>query len=303
MFINVVIPTCPLHIKYIDKAITSVLEQTRKADRIVCVLNEYMRHMSQYSVLESKFKENGIIFAQSETWNVAGINRKLGTEYVVRHPVKDNSIIVYHDVDDIMLPNKLEHIEYFFNKYKCALLVHLIEYQWENKVWKNIDVKNIRVIKSENINKKLKDLTYNLDIDNTSPDKHHPKHNIRWSMIFGNIRKKTKSSRVHHGLVSVNTEIFKDENLYWTDKPTGQDVLFVNEVNRKYQNSLIVLHPYCKIVGTDHVRKYGDKIYKTKGMKVVNYTPVLKSDSSKEQIKEHEGFDFDFSQYLKKSTI
>ncbi len=315
MYINVVIPTCPLHIKYIRSALDSVHTQTRHADRIICVLNEYTRHQNRYQTIEQLYPQ--VIFVKSETWNVAGVNRALGTQYVVDHPLPllpspTLAIISYHDVDDIMFPNKLAHLEYYFKKYKCDLLVHQIDYDWEKKVWEDKNVKSVKVIKKHHIENKLREYTYNLDITNDSPDKYEPKYNVRWSLIFGQIRKKTKSSRVHHGLVSVNTRIFKNGNIYWTDKPTGQDVLFVNEVNRQFNNSLIVQHAYCKVVGKEHIRKYGNKIYRSKYGKILDYKPIESYDTQdsektekteKTENTKHEGFDFDFRQYLKKSVI
>ena len=133
MFINVIIPSCPLHIKYIDKALTCVLEQTRKADRIVCVVNEYTRYKGEYLAFEKKF--NTVHFVKSENWNVAGVNRKLGTEYVLYCDLggrgdKEQSLIVYHDVDDLMYKGKLEHVE------KLFLVQFLLKVRLKQRVWK-----------------------------------------------------------------------------------------------------------------------------------------------------------------------
>ena len=302
MFINVVIPTCPFHIKYIQTAIDSVYNQSLKADRIVCVLNEFKRYEEDYKKIIDNNKD--VVFIKYDGWNVAGANRRLGTKYILERTNEksmDSSIICYHDVDDIMLPNKLEHVSALFDKYRCDLLLHEIEYDWEKKEWKDINVNKVNVIYSNTINKRLKEYTKNLDITNHSINKYNPEYNVRWNLIFGKKYKKTKSSRIHHGLASVKTSIFKSGNLYWTDKTTGQDVLFVNEVNRQLSNSLIVLHPYCKIVGKDHVRRYGNKIYKHKRSKQVKYK-LDKDDNFRDNIK-HEGFDFDFTKYLKKKVI
>ena len=115
------------------------------------------------------------------------------------------------------------------------------------------------------------------------------------------MRKKTRSSTIHHGLVTVNMRVFNGGKVFWTDKPTGQDVLFVNEINREFGGALIALHPYCQIVGEEHIRRYGDSIYKKKTLKKVGYK--LAGNDKVGKLQAHGGFNFDYTPFLKKKII
>jgi len=269
MIVNVVIPCCSLHRKYLQDTFKSIYEQSVQPDRIICVLNEYTRYKKSFDEIIEK--NNKIEYIKCDEWNVAGINRKIGTDKV------KEGIIIYQDADDIMYKDRIEKIIYFFDKYNCSLLVHLHDHSFQKRNYKNNE--DIEYILSNEINDTLEKETRAFSKITSNKrewceyGRDLPEHNPRWGEFFGNRENKNKCSKIHHGNCAVNSNIFNNEEKpFWIERPTGQDVFFVNEVTRVYKNSMIILYPLIMTIGNEHYRRYGNKILKKKRQKDSNYT-------------------------------
>lgn len=270
MIINIIIPCCSLHRKYLDMSLQSIYDQTLQPDRIIVIINEYFRYKEEYDNIIAKHPK--CEFIKEEGWHVAGKNRQIGT-----HLVKEG-LILYHDADDMMYPNKIEIVKYMFKKYNCSLLVHLVDSNYDYRPIAKIN--KIRVYDTKFVNEILEKNTNNFSpIPNIPTEYCHlgrdiENRNERWGLHFGNRNNKNNCSKICHGHVSVNSDVFKNiSEPLWILKPSGQDVFFVNEVTRVYKNSIIIDYPLTVTIGADHIRRIGDNIVHKKSKSILKYTP------------------------------
>lgn len=119
MLINIIIPVCSLHIKYINTLITSINNQTRKPDKVIFILNEYSRYSQEYNEIIHNNSE--FCYIKIDVWKTAGENRNIGYDYVIK---SNESIALFYDVDDIMSNYLCEIVENVFEKHKCDMLIY-----------------------------------------------------------------------------------------------------------------------------------------------------------------------------------
>lgn len=255
MFINIVIPVCSLHIKYIEKCIESIKYQTRQPNLIIFVLNEYTKFKNRYDEIIDKYDFENYMFIKIDTWEKAGSNRNIGSKYA-----NLEGIIIYQDVDDLMHIQRCEMVEKCFEKYSCSLLLHLSyqDYQYNNQIH---DINNFKIILPDEVNNIIK----NVLKDNT----------INFAYYFGNTNNKNKHSSLHHGQCCVLGSLIKD-NLWSNDLHSGEDIKFVSDMTRKYENTLILLVPLIITVGRENIRLVNGKVCQGKKMKILDIEPEIK---------------------------
>lgn len=254
MFINIVIPVCSLHIKYIDICLASIFNQTRLPDKIVLVANEYSRYKEKYDNILNNF--NNVTLIKIDTWEKPGINRNIGSKECT------SGIILYQDVDDVLHPQRCEIVEKCFEKYDCSLLLHLAdqEYQYKNTIYSEYNM-----IKREFVNETLINETNLFNSD----------EHVNFSYYFGNRNNKNKHSSIHHGMCCVSADVMKENIDIWKNFYSAEDLQFVSDITRKYKNTIILLLPLVVSVGTDHIRLIDERVCHKKTQKEINYDPVL----------------------------
>lgn len=258
-FVNIVIPVCSLHKMCIQKCIDSINRQTRIPDKIILVLNEYEKYKTDYDVIISNNLE--CEFVKINTWEKPGINRNIGSNQC------SDGIILYQDVDDIMHPQRCELVEKCFDKYDCDLLLHesvqdyTYSYQPQNFILK---LEDKHIIMPNDVTLKMEKT---LDFINYRA--------VNFAKYFGNIDKKNKHSSLHNGQCCVKTKILKENKNIWADYYEAEDIKFVNDVTRKYKNTIILMMPLVIVVGREHIRLIDKKVCHKKNHKVIDYDPVL----------------------------
>lgn len=253
MFINVVIPCCSLHIKWIKPCLLNLSEQTRKPNNVILVLNEYSRYKNEYDEIINDYPE--YIFVKIETFERPGINRNIGSKYATE------GIIIYHDVDDLMHKQKCEIVEYLFETYKCGLLLHY-SYKSYQEIPHEFNVDNLKIIEQNKVTTELNEKTNIFKDENCI---------IHFNHYFGYINNKNGHSAVCHGHCNVLCNLVKENETFWTDFHESEDVIFNNRITKKYKNTLILLEPLTITVGEEHIRKIDNDIYHKKSKKLLNY--------------------------------
>lgn len=257
LLINIVIPVCSLHISYIENCIESIKNQTRLPNNVVLVLNEYSRYKTEYDKILNEHTD--YIFVKIDTWETPGTNRNIGSSHCI------NGIIIYQDVDDIMHPQRCELVEMYFEKYKCDLLLHgCIQDYSSSKNKKNVlKFSKKYIISQKNVNAELEKFEFFHD---NSPI-------INFSNNFSVLN--DKKINLTHGECCVKVSLLKDNDNSWKNYYKSEDLYFVNNITKKYKNTLIVLHNLVTIVGKEHIRLIGNDVKKYKSQKKIKYEPIL----------------------------
>lgn len=258
LFVNVVIPVCSLHIKYLDNCIKSLNNQTRFPNKVIFVLNEYAKYNKIYeNIMDLLNKNIHHECIKINTWEKPGPNRNIGSKHII---ASEDSIIIYHDVDDLMHKQRCELVEKCFYTYNCDMLLHLAFQDYE-KINDKYDIKN--VILSDTINDTLKDINF---FNNNS--------SINFSYYFGDRNNKNGHSKLHHGQCCISTNILK--TIQWSDLHSGEDLQFVSDATREYKNTVILLAPLVIVVGRDNIRLIDGSVCHKKKLIGLKYMPNLK---------------------------
>lgn len=279
MFINVIIPVCSLHIKYIKTIINSIKAQTRKPDKVIFVLNEYSRYEDAYEeIIEDN---NDYFYIKIDTWKTAGENRNIGYTEVIQ---SDDSIILFFDVDDIMSHILCEVVEYVFVKYKCDLLIYGSSRN-KNKLINDYPNKNINKNDTnfpKNNKEILIDFIKSKIIRPAFPD--YKAKYIDELLIHPNIThdvfqdKEKKNNvikfKIAAGECAVSYKVIKNKT-YFANISNGEDRHFIAKVTYKYKNTYILPIVLSQIVGNEHIRIENKQILQSPDKIILDYKPVL----------------------------
>ncbi len=239
MIINVIVPVCSLHIKYMHALINSIKSQTRKPDKVIFIINEYDRYIEQYDKIISENTE--YCYVKINVWKSAAENRNIGYDYVIE---SDESIVLFYDVDDIMSPILCEVVEDIFIKYKCDLFVYGASNKQQNIISDKKDMRTDNMLTPA--------ITTNL-FNNKSE------------------RNRIINFRVAYGECAVSYKIIKNKK-YFINITSGEDRYFVKTITSFYKNTYITPTPLSHIVGDDHIRIEDGKIF---GKNILDYVPNL----------------------------
>lgn len=204
--ISIVIPCIPRDIKYLDRLLNSIKNQTYLPHEVIIALSGISQKESR--LLETKLKtpKFPIYISGTATKKYASENRNRGAYYAT------GDIISFMDADDTMHPEKLFFVNHYFNLYHPRVFIHGY----------SIGINNIvKLPKKHNImfGKKIYDLA----------------KTERGLLVDFNEEKWWISEKMHHGHVSISKDIVK--NVKYREGRQfrrGQDSIFVRDILKHY---------------------------------------------------------------------
>ena len=207
--ISIIIPCIPRDIKFLDRLLDSIRNQTFKPHEVIICLsetddlqaekikNDLQKYNLPLKIINTTDKRNA-----SQNRN-AGIDNSTG------------NILSFMDADDVMHPKKLYYVNKYFNEYNPYIFVH--------SYVKNMDVNKAVINNKPNLYNGIYvwDLLmkYNGKIVNVEDGY------SKWGVFLN----------VHHGHVSVKREVV--DNVRYREEPLfrrGQDSIFIRDVINHY---------------------------------------------------------------------
>lgn len=116
--IGVAIPCYKGHVDILQQLLESIEKQTRKPDKVVVSCSSWNEEKFPYSRESYSFPIEFIVHPEKK---VVAENRNCAADHL------DTDIITFIDADDTMHPQRLEIIEYCFQDYNVAILLHNYE--------------------------------------------------------------------------------------------------------------------------------------------------------------------------------
>ncbi len=225
MKISVIIPCAIQHINLLNNNIKSIIEQLNKNDEIIISISEYN---IKYEPIVKSLNATIILHKEKKT---CGENRQACVN------VATGDIIVSHDADDDMHPQKISIIKHLFDKYPN--LNHL-QHTWLSHEKNRECFKKIAPIGA---------------FETINPD------NIQ--IIPWNLSQVIESGFVlASGHQSFRKKVL--EKVSWTDKKRGSDDKFNRSVNKEYGGCYIIkyhLTRYNQYLTTLNVDEFIKSIY------------------------------------------
>ena len=163
--------------------------------------------------LENKYKKKGLKIIRNYSSLSESQNAQKGANY------SNCDLILYTHADDLMHPQKIEIIDYFFKKFPNIVHInHEYSFGVNNK---KFDLKKIKFANNEEVSKICQNLEKYTNKD--------------WYNL--------PNKRTHAGHTSIRRKIFNSISWDSDNKGDGQDSIFCRKVCNKFNNSIILFVP------------------------------------------------------------
>jgi len=204
--LSIIVPCFPPHIKYLNKLILNINNQTVLPEEIIVAISEMNNHDGNN--LQTDLQENSnikIIVFPTLNKCTAGMNRNRGVEKA------NHDYVMFLDADDLYHNQKIEITEKIINKYISQdppnLIIHSFHWKTECCALDNIiNLNDIKLIDSN----KIYDDTFPTKIRNLSQETGN----------YGDTNLMTNFP-IHHGVITVKRNVF--EKIRYTSMPSGED--------------------------------------------------------------------------------
>lgn len=215
MKLSVVVPCFPPHIKFLESCITDLKKQTYSNFEIIIALSETSNDIALQ--LENKLQSIlPIKILATLDKQYAGQNRNRGGKYA------SGDIICFIDVDDFTHPQKLEFVNYVFEKYNPKMFLHA--YLWKNQNFTIVEEFDNIILESS---QKIFDQTFGIP---------STRDYIKEALPETNICLKLDNYEFHHGHVSIHKSVL--DSITYNDRLSGQDSIFCRDVLWSFNNTL-----------------------------------------------------------------
>ena len=194
--------------------IQNILQSTLLPNEIIISLNNVQIIGEQLvDNLENKYKKKGVKIIRNYSSLTEGQNRQKGSGY------SSCDLILYTDADDLMHPQKIEIIDYFFKKFPNIVHInHEFSYGVNTKVF---DLKKINFADNNEVSK----ICQNLELYN----------NLDWYNL--------PNKQVHTAHTSIRKKILNSVSWDLDKTGVGQDSIFCRKVCNKFNKSIILFVP------------------------------------------------------------
>lgn len=227
MKISVVIPCIPKHIYLLKNILQSLLENTVKPYEVIIYMNLFNKLKEQIKEIENIFsKVLNLVIINNKGKKYAGPSRQKGSEKV------SGDIIVYLDADDLVHPQLIEIVDYFFSNYDIMHLNYTF-IPFDRK-FKNYNLDKIEITNSDTINKFIDDaFIHNKFNGIIIPDR-------KWQYDVPKIWYGSKfiGKPVPNGTTVIKKEVL--DKVTWPNIKGGEDLVFCWNVAKEFRKSIII---------------------------------------------------------------
>jgi glycosyltransferase involved in cell wall biosynthesis len=222
--ISIVVPIYKPHFPLFSDIVNQIMKQTEKPFEVIVACSECNEtdKTTYFTIHNDIFNKNNITYIISDTINkcYAGPNRNRGAL------LASGDYVMFLDADDIISPYKIEISKKILSKYEPNMFIH--SFVWNKNIdyeFKNYDINNITIID----NQKIFDDTKAKFKHKFYPRNRNKEYIGKYpTQIFINSTDPTTYYHIHQGFICVKKNIFSTHQ--YTDKPRGQDGLFVRDV-------------------------------------------------------------------------
>ena len=197
--ISIVIPCIPRDIKYLDRLMESIKNQSYKPYEIIIALSgdDLIFNINKLNNLLFEKFNLPIKFSYHKKKCNASVNRNRGAKFC------SGDIITFMDADDKMYPDKLSYINTYFNKNNPKLLLHAYSSGYDKFDFK----KSFEIV----LGKKLYDV----------------------AKLTENKILRLPIGDIAHGHSSISSDVINNIN-FREDVNIGEDTLFVRDILKFY---------------------------------------------------------------------
>jgi glycosyltransferase involved in cell wall biosynthesis len=233
--ISVVIPCIPRDIKFLERLLQSIKNQTSQAHEVIIAIsginNVTAKKMEKY--LREKFNLP-IKITNTLEKKYASENRNRGAKYAT------GNILSFMDADDIMYPQKLFYVNKYFNLYNPKMFLHGFSRGYNH-------------FKKHDINPEIRFGIYIYD----SALKIGKSKTINDISQIGGIKNWWCLPKAHHGHISIPRSLMDKVKYREGEKyKKGQDSLFIRDILHKYgrkdDTALFVDIPLSQYISSDN---------------------------------------------------
>ena len=225
--ISIVIPCIPRDIKYLDRLMESIKNQSYKPYEIILAFSGINSTLDINKLNDSLIEKFNLPIKFSYTNKIcnASTNRNRGGKLC------SGDIITFMDADDVMYPDKLLYINTYFNKYKPKLFLHSYSKGYDNfESRKDVDIF---------FGKTIYDVSLRVQ----------KKHKLP-CLPLGD----TRGNGVTHGHPTIASEVFNNINFNENMK-VAEDCFFIYEIlnfyGRKDDTAIFIDIPLSQYVKHD----------------------------------------------------
>ena len=225
--ISIVIPCIPRDIKYLDRLMESIKNQSYKPYEIILALSGTNSTLDINKLNDSLIEKFNlpIKFSYTKKMCNASTNRNRGGKLC------SGDIITFMDADDVMYPDKLLYVNTYFNKYKPKLLLHSYSKGYDNfEITKEFNIFFGKIIYDVSLSAQRK---YKLPC-----------------LLLGDVRR----NGVTHGHPTIASEVFNNIN-FNENMNVAEDCFFIYEIlnfyGRKDDTAIFIDIPLTQYIKHD----------------------------------------------------
>ena len=233
--ISVIIPCIPRDIKYLNRLLISIKNQTVLPYEVIICISEIDILQSKEIYEKLKIHQLPLKIVNSVEKKNSSQNRNIGIKNA------NGNILTFMDADDVMHPKRIFYINKYFREYNPYIFLH--------SYLKGLNIENISI----NEKPAISDGIYVWDL--------LMKNNGRIVNIEDGYAKWGILARAHHGHITIRKEVadkikFREEDQF----KKGQDSIFIRDIINHYgrnKNTLLFVDiPLSGYIPSDEQNKY-----------------------------------------------
>lgn len=216
--ISYIIPCHYRHFSFLEDLLTTLADQTVLPDEVIVSVSECDNIENlEFEKIENFTWPFKLLIIKNQKKLYAGLNRNIAVEN------SSSSLIICHDMDDLIHPQKTEIIKYLFENYIIDHLLHRFYWKYHSDT-------------------KIDSFLKRIDLDQIEASYSHNHQDLK---------------EVHNGHCCFMKYVF--DKIKWTGLASGQDVAFNRTVYLQFNNTVYLNLPltfWRFDLGTSNYKNY-----------------------------------------------